>query len=573
MCNINQQLKVTQLSNFVPMNENKYDEEVECYRLKLEKAYKLCSPCKKVLQIKLHKEKETLLGSKLLEMRTPEKKLQKSARRNEFCKNVINNASKLIAGVLIVLVMIECYENALKHKSLSYTLNYIKEMLNNILQRIVSIVRMKTFLTFPSLEKHFTDIDNIDIFTNFDSGLNDLTQKALGGFVCFIQIVGHFWNINKSNYSVVIDLLWSLFVITSIVNGRVDVDPLIMSLLKLSSTLAVLLIYMNMKEKTFRNVTRKINTPKSGTKLLRGTKSINDEEDNISLDTDDDVSLSKFGLHNFTDSSNDTLSPLSGLISGRSFTPRSDSLWSKPNINTAYTVNSALTNSPKSISESVFMKPSFNKYQKIKDESDSDLDESINSLCISSPKKKSRKINPVFALRKFTASPNFIIPTAQNHSRPLISPSKLGHSTSWVAGGYWGNDGQIFNVNGSRSSSQSSGFESQSSSMNQRNVFSPPSREDSVCGEDRTLLMDRFTNNTNTMNCFNYPNPSFTPITTPVFPQMQYNSHVQIPQPRFAQQTFVSPNVFAQQLSPNSTFKAPSGSRLIKLPTDNFTAR
>ncbi|OWR52265.1 hypothetical protein KGM_209574 [Danaus plexippus plexippus] len=576
MCNINQQLKVTQLSNFVPMNENKYDEEVECYRLKLEKAYKLCSPCKKVLQMKLHKEKETLLGSKLLEMRTPEKKLQKSAKRNEFCKNVINNASTLIAGVLIVLVTVECYENALKHKSLSYTLIYIKDMLNNILQRIISIVRMKTFLTFPSLEKHFMVVDyNTDIFTNFNSGLNDLTQKALGGFVCFIQIVGHFWNINISHHSVAIDLLWSVFVITSIVYGNVDADPLIMSLLKLSSTLAVLLIYINMKQKNLRNVTRKINTPKSGTKLLRGTKSINDEEDNISLDTDDDVSLSKFGLHNFTDSSNDTLNPLSGLISGRSFTPRSDSLWSKPNINTAFTVNSALTNTPKSISDSVFMKPSFNKYQKIKDESDSDLDESINSLCISSPKKKSRKINPVFALRKFTASPNFIIPTPQNHSRPLISPSKLGHSTSWVAGGYWGNEGgQIFNVNGSRSSSQSSGFESQASSMNQRNVFSPPSREESVCGEpERTLLMDRFSNNTSTMNGFNYPNPSFTPIATPVFPQMQYNSHVQIPQPRFAQQTFVSQNVFAQQFSPNSTFKAPSGSRLIKLPTDSFAPR
>lgn len=32
MCNINQQLKVTQLANFVPMNENKYDEEIESYR-------------------------------------------------------------------------------------------------------------------------------------------------------------------------------------------------------------------------------------------------------------------------------------------------------------------------------------------------------------------------------------------------------------------------------------------------------------------------------------------------------------------------------------------------------------
>lgn len=32
MCNINQQLKVAQLANFVPMNERKFDEEIETYR-------------------------------------------------------------------------------------------------------------------------------------------------------------------------------------------------------------------------------------------------------------------------------------------------------------------------------------------------------------------------------------------------------------------------------------------------------------------------------------------------------------------------------------------------------------
>lgn len=32
MCNINQQLKITQLANFVPMNEKKFDEEIDCYR-------------------------------------------------------------------------------------------------------------------------------------------------------------------------------------------------------------------------------------------------------------------------------------------------------------------------------------------------------------------------------------------------------------------------------------------------------------------------------------------------------------------------------------------------------------
>lgn len=321
--------------------------------------------------------------------------------------------------------------------------------------------------------------------------------------------------------------------------------------------------------KTVKTITRKNITPKKLKKLANGSpKKLIDEEDNISLDTDDDVSLSKFGLHNFTDSSNETLGHYNNsLINGRSFTPRSDSLWSKPKLNSTFCVNSVKTNSPNPLPNSVFIKPSFNKYQKLTNDSDSDLDESISSLCISSPKKKSSKINPVFALRKFSASPNFVAPTPLNRARPLISPSKLGHSTSWVAGGYWGTEGerQIFNVNGSRSSSQSSGFESQASSMNQRNIFSqPPSREESICGEPDRLL-DKYQNN------YNHA-PAFTPISTPVFPQMQYNGHVQIPQPRFAQ-TYVSQNVF-QQYVPNSMFKAPGGSRLIKLPQDNsFTSR
>lgn len=32
MCNVNQQLKIAQLANFVPMNEKNYDEEIESYR-------------------------------------------------------------------------------------------------------------------------------------------------------------------------------------------------------------------------------------------------------------------------------------------------------------------------------------------------------------------------------------------------------------------------------------------------------------------------------------------------------------------------------------------------------------
>lgn len=355
-------------------------------------------------------------------------------------------------------------------------------------------------------------------------------------------------------------------------------------LLQLLSVLGLTLVYRKMKLKTRRTALRIQTTPKKIKNHANGSvNSLIDEEDNFSLDTDDDVSLCKFGLHNFTDSSNETLSPLNkSLNNGRSFTPRTDSVWGKPKLNSTFCVNPILTKStsPSSVSDTVFVKPSFNKYQNMaKSDSDSELDESISSLCIG-PKKRNLKSNPVFGLRKFNATPNFVAPTPLNGCRPLISPSKLGHSTSWVAGGYWGLEGerQIFNLNGSRSSSQSSGFESQTSSMNQRNLFSqPPSREDSVCGEpDRNSTLDRF-QSCNASNCSFQNTSGFAPISSPVFPQMQYNSHVQIPRPRFAQQTFISQNVFAQQQPfprPNGIFKTPGGLGLIKLPQDNsFTPR
>lgn len=319
-----------------------------------------------------------------------------------------------------------------------------------------------------------------------------------------------------------------------------------------------------------------ITPPKRMKNLTSPPKLLIEDEEMSAMETDDDVSLSKYGLRDFSDSSRETVNSLNNsLLGGRSFTIRSnDSLWTKPKLNSTFCVNSVLSKSPSSVSDTVFIKPSFNKYQKLtKDDSDSDLDEIIGSLCIGGPKKAKGNAS-IFSLRKFTATPNFVAPTPLNRSRPLISPSKLGHSTSWVAGGYWGSEGerQISNINGSRSSSQSSGFESQASSMNQRNVLSQPSsREESVCGEpDRSsMLMDRFQNcNMNSYNV-NYQAPqNFSRISSPVYPQMQYNSHVQIPQPRLAQQSLVSQNVFAQQQQymQKNMFKTPGGSGLIKLP-------
>lgn len=192
------------------------------------------------MQVKLHKEKETLLGSKLLETRTTDKLDIKKEKQKEITRNIINNVSNKLGMIIFILVAIECYTNAMKHKALhknlSNTIFNIKQILYNLVIRIITIVKMKTLLTFPSLE-NFMDINNIvdiDIFTSFNSGLNDLTQLVLGGFVCLIQTVGLFTNKSKSNYSMIIDTLWIIFEMTCIGQRYVKTDPLLMSLIKVS---------------------------------------------------------------------------------------------------------------------------------------------------------------------------------------------------------------------------------------------------------------------------------------------------------------------------------------------------
>lgn len=339
-------------------------------------------------------------------------------------------------------------------------------------------------------------------------------------------------------------------------------------------TVFILLLVYKSTKKADSRTPEKQSSPKPIRRLTsRSASTLIDQDGAMVVDSDDDVSLSKFGLHNLTESSNETASPLSeSLLNGRTFSPRNDSLWTKPKLNSTFCVNSVMRKSPHLSSEPVFAKPSFRKYQQLaKYDSDSDLDESIGSLSLGGPTKSKNKSNSIFSLRKFNASPNFVTPVVTKRARPLISPSKLG---SWVAGGYWGpeNDRQnVFNVEGSRSSSQSSGFESQTSSMTTRNVFShPPSREESVCGEPAPTVMDRFS--VSGYQQYSHTPHNFSRMSTPVFPQMQYNGHVHIPQARFAQQPTHNLFINQAQYVQNGTFKTPGSSGLIKLPQVNSFA-
>lgn len=213
------------------------------FRLQLEKAYKLCSPCRKVLQMKLHKEKETLLGSKLLETRTSDQRNQKQNKHYGLLKKLINNTSMIIAVILFILVSFELYTNlTLRYKNLLSTITNIKEIMLGLLERIYSIVEQKTKMTFPALEIYFYDINIVNMMPksfNFRQihidQINMTTQKALGCFVCLIQIIGLIWNINSLKNTIIIDLQWLIFVIATLGNHLVVVEPIYLSFIKVST--------------------------------------------------------------------------------------------------------------------------------------------------------------------------------------------------------------------------------------------------------------------------------------------------------------------------------------------------
>lgn len=216
-----------------------------CCRLQLEKAYKLCSPCKKVLQIKLYKEKETLLGSKLLSTRTTEKKNPKHEKQKRMLKMFINSTSLIIALILFILVSFEFYKNLiLRCQNLLSTINNIQQIALGLLETVYSIIEMKTRMTFPSLRGYFYNIYKMKLMPkSFNLGhinidqVNLLTQKALGTFVCFLQTIGLIWNVNSLKNTITIDLLWLVFAAATL---DLALEPIYLSLIKVSATINVI---------------------------------------------------------------------------------------------------------------------------------------------------------------------------------------------------------------------------------------------------------------------------------------------------------------------------------------------
>lgn len=559
MCNINQQLKVAQLANFVPMNENNYDNEVDLYRLQLEKAYKLCSSCKNMVKSKLHNEKANLLGSKLLQSRSPNKEQKKTEKGQT--SNMTRHINLLLILIATILFGLSLRDVVLRYQSvlIPKTSEYIN-LLYKFIENIVLILKGKLFIAVPMLkdyEKILTsykyDIDYKQFGLDFILSLSklvhlNLIHKLLSLLGYFTQNLCQFINVDIVKYSSIFDLLWCINVLANVVETS-NVDPSILLGLKVFSSSCLLISYNVFKQVSEEKVSD-TNHPvprKRMKNLSMGSNGLvyNTTDSSTTEETDDDVSLSKFGINNHSDSSNNNLN-----ISNNSMPRVKSNLWAPQNDFARCTSSPYLvTNNnvfPAMHNSTYINKPEFSVYQNTNTaDSDSDLDEGINGLNLGSASQKNKKNVNIFSVKKFDkcVSPSFTSPMAAHllQPRPLISPSKMSHGTSWVAGGYWGGDAtrQMYPIHGmSRSSSQSSGFESQTSSLHQRNIFSmyPPSREDSVGSEldkisvfsDPVVGLNRIYND----NKYERPSVFNNNMKSPIYPQMKYNSHISIPQSR-----------------------------------------
>ncbi|XP_017051284.1 uncharacterized protein LOC108094936 [Drosophila ficusphila] len=65
-CNEAQRLKVEKLSQFEPKNESRFEQELKIYRERLEKQFRLCSSCERHVNKVLHEKKKMVLSSKFL---------------------------------------------------------------------------------------------------------------------------------------------------------------------------------------------------------------------------------------------------------------------------------------------------------------------------------------------------------------------------------------------------------------------------------------------------------------------------------------------------------------------------
>lgn len=105
-CNRNQELIVHQLASFTPSDECDYDEEVELYRRQLEEAYRLCPACERIVKRKLNQAKTLILGMK---RKTATKVEARKRGKMEGLRTIVKRLVPMTLILIVVLILVQYF--------------------------------------------------------------------------------------------------------------------------------------------------------------------------------------------------------------------------------------------------------------------------------------------------------------------------------------------------------------------------------------------------------------------------------------------------------------------------------
>ncbi|KRT80017.1 hypothetical protein AMK59_7419 [Oryctes borbonicus] len=183
ICNNNQRLKIHQLANFVPINEDTFDTEVEHFQSQLEKAYRLCSTCEHVVKTVITRQSRWLLGVKmrivknagirLLDLNKSTNSLSKETKQSYFLY-FLNLMLILFASLILVF--------ALAHVALLPQINkqafdYVILYMSPIVSTMRNSRLIRTCYTYLNLKNfHLDDYLNSSVYRMISTNVSILTS-------------------------------------------------------------------------------------------------------------------------------------------------------------------------------------------------------------------------------------------------------------------------------------------------------------------------------------------------------------------------------------------------------------
>ncbi|KAJ8947740.1 hypothetical protein NQ318_018002 [Aromia moschata] len=385
-CNKNQQLKVYQLANFVPLNENNYDKEVEHFDWK--RRINCVKKCDNVLKTTIEKQHAWLFGNRLKKIHN---KAYSFLSQNQILQKTkiakYSSCLNLLKYLLILSsVLIIC-------QTLEVRMNYPADEITPLIPKFfiptlpvlndIAGVTSKVSIIISDAISHI----NLYLPKQIKLHYNNLLPITCSGLL--LQLIYLIWDQRTSWWKVNEILGWTLLVVTTLISFDGNHSAYIKLLQAFCATIIICSLVSTSKHLRPRKTTKKKFEFKKLSRCAENTDYSDIDEDVTEIS--DSVSLFQSKVQS--------------------------------NANTKNIFTSA-----RSIKNSSILSGSVKSNSDLN--SSSELNRSLDNLHLGSLNAKPPTcISPVFSV------------SAVN--RPILSPPKLKNVTqnSWTAGGFWKNDG------------------------------------------------------------------------------------------------------------------------------------